>query len=380
MGNPLSQYTLDELRQRRSMKWRQYPDDVLPLWVAEMDTPPAEPIRAALAAALDRGDLGYSTPGGAVEAFAGFAGTRYGWTVDPADARLSPNVMLGVSEVLRHVTRPGDGVVVNPPVYPPFYHYIPDAGRRIIESPLVRVDGQWTLDLERLERDFADASAYLLCNPQNPTGVAYSRSTLLAIADLAERYDVRVLVDEIHAPLTYPGVSHVPFLSLDTAASHRAIAFHSASKAWNLAGLTTAIIVGGPGARADLDRISHNFGDAVGIFGVLATEAAFAHGTPWLDSLLAGLDANRQLLGDLLRSSLPTVGYVQPQATYLAWLDCSELGLGDDPAAVFLERGRVAFNAGNAFGKPGAGHVRLNLATSGERVEEGVRRMVATLS
>ncbi|WP_412541433.1 MalY/PatB family protein [Longispora sp. K20-0274] len=379
MGNPLSQYTLEELRQRTSVKWRHYPDDVLPLWVAEMDTPPAEPIRAALADALSRGDLGYSTPGGALEAFTGFAADRYGWTVDPSNARLSPNVMLGVSEVLRHVTRPGDGVVINPPVYPPFYHYIPDSGRRVIESPLVRVDGHWTVDLDRLDRDFADASAYLLCNPQNPTGVAYPREVLLAIAELAERHHVRVLVDEIHAPLTYPGVTHVPFLSLDTPASRRAVAFHSASKAWNLAGLTTAIIVGGPDAGRDIARISEHFGDAVGIFGVLATEAAFSAGRPWLDSLIEGLDANRRLLGTLLADRLPAVGYVQPQATYLAWLDCSALGLGDDPAGVFLERGRVAFNAGSAFGKPGAGHVRLNLATSAERIEDAVRRMVAAL-
>ncbi|WP_018347668.1 MalY/PatB family protein [Longispora albida] len=363
-SNPLAQHTLAELRQRRSIKWRGYPDDVLPLWVAEMDTSPAEPIREALAGALARGDLGYSTRAGVPEAFAAFAEKRYGWAVDPGQVWLTPNVMLGVAEVLRHVTEPGDGVVINPPVYPPFFHYIPDSGRRIVESPLTCVDGCWQIDIERLERDFAaGAKAYLLCNPQNPTGVAYSRETLMAIAELADRYNIRVLVDEIHAPLTYAETRHIPFRSLDVPAARRAVVFHSASKAWNLAGLTAALIVG-----EDLP-IAENFTDAVGHLGVFATEAAFLHGLPWLESLVDGLDANRKLLAELLPE---TIGYTMPSATYLAWLDCSRLGLAD-PAAVFLERGRVAFSGGAAFGS--GSHVRLNLATSPEILTEGVRRL-----
>jgi cystathionine beta-lyase len=380
MENPLVAYTLEELQGRRSAKWRQYPPDVLPLWVAEMDTAPAEPIRTVIAEALARGDLGYAHPGGLFEAFAGFAARRYGWSVDPANVNLSPNVMLGVAEILRQVTEPGDGVVINPPVYTPFFNYIPNAGRRVIESPLVFEDGRWRIDLDLLERHFAaGAAAYLLCNPHNPTGVAYDRATLLAIAELAERYEVRVLSDEVHAPLTYPETAYTPFLSLDTEASSRAIAFHSASKAWNLAGLTTALIVAGPAARSDLDRIFGHFTDVVGHLGVQAAEAAFTYGDLWLDELIAGLDGNRRLLQLLLSSMLPEVGYVMPEATYLAWLDCGKLGLGGDPAASFLARGRVAVNSGHTFGAQGMGHVRLNFATAGDRIAEGVHRMTTAV-
>ncbi|MBA3488078.1 MAG: aminotransferase class I/II-fold pyridoxal phosphate-dependent enzyme [Longispora sp.] len=382
MMNPLDAYTTEELRQRRSVKWSWYPKDVLPFWIAEMDTPLAEPIRDVLLGALAQSDLGYANPdGGARDAFVEFAATRYNWRPELEDVRVSPSIMTGVVEILRRVTEPGDAVVINPPVYPPFFSFVSDSGRRIVESPLARRDdGSLHIDLDRLERDFAaGAAAYLLCSPQNPTGGVYDRETLLAVSALAERYDVRVLADEVHAPLTLPGSTHIPFLSLGTKAAARAIAFHSASKAWNLAGLTCAILVGGPEARPDLNQIPEHFTDAVGHLGTLATESAFRDGTQWLDSLLAGLDANRHHLGELLKVQLPEIGYRIPEATYLAWLDCTRLNLGDDPAEIFLESGRIAVNSGLAFGTPGIGHVRFNFATSADRIAEGVRRMASTV-
>ena len=377
---PLTELDLESLRRRRSIKWRQYPEDVLPLWVAEMDTPLAPPIRDALHAVVDLGDTGYAHRDRLPQAFAGFAAARYGWWPDPARMWLIPDVMQGITEVLRLVTSRGDGVLVNTPAYPPFFPFITEAGRRVVESPLAVDDtGRYRLDLDRLAVDLArpDVTAYVLANPHNPTGIVLSSAELLAVTELADRHRVRVLVDEIHAPLTYPGVVFTPFLSLPGTES--ALAFVSATKAWNLPGLKAGLVIGGGSAVADLARMPEGVAFGAGLFGVVASVAAFQAGTQWLDALLADLDANRRLLGDLLAAGLPEVGYQPPDATFLAWLDCRPLDLGDDPSAVFLAHGRVAVNPGPSFGPPGRGHVRLNFATTPGILAEGVRRMVSAV-
>lgn len=380
VANPLTALTLDALRRRRSEKWLTYPPDVLPLWVAEMDTPLAEPIKAALHAAVDAGDTGYPMPHRLPEAYAGFAGRRFDWHPRASDMVLVPDVMQGIVAVLEAVTERGAAVLINPPVYQPFYSFLPRAGRRLVETPLVSVDGRWTLDLERLAVDLArpEVGAYLLCNPHNPTGTVFTEAELRAVAELAERHRVTVVVDEILAPLVYPGARHVPFLSLvDRPAAASGFAVVSASKAWNLAGLKTALVVAGPTAVPVLEQIPQDVREGGGIFGVLAAEAALTEGEPWLDALLAGLDVNRRLLATLLADALPEVGYRHPEGTYVAWLDCRELerDLPADAAAVFLERGRVAVIAGRTFGARGAGYVRLNLATHPDILTEAVRRM-----
>jgi cysteine-S-conjugate beta-lyase len=264
-------------------------------------------------------------------------------------------------------------VVINTPSYPPFFTILREAGCRTVESPL---DDRYRPDLDLLADQFAaGARAYLLCNPHNPTGTVLRRDELVAIAELADRYGVLVLSDEVHAPLVYPGAAHVPILTLDSPAAARASAFVSASKAWNLPGLKSALAIAGPEATALPTDIA--FGAS--LFGVLAGEAALRAGIPWLDALLAGLDSNRRLLAELLADQLPEVGYRMPEATYLAWLDCRALGLGEDPAAVFLERGRVALSPGPDFGAPGRGFARLNLATAPELIVEAVRRMAGVL-
>lgn len=374
VDNPLRALPLEELRRRTSMKWRAYDADVLPLWVAEMDVPLADPVRQAVEEALARGDTGYPSGSGYAEAFADFAADRWGWRPALERANLVPDVMLGIVEVLKLVTRPGDGVVVNPPVYPPFFAFVEHMDRRIVEAPL-GPDGR--LDLDAVERALPDAAAYLLCSPHNPTGTVHTRAELEGVAALAGRHGVRVVVDEIHSPLQLPGAEHVPFLSLPGGAD--AFALVSASKAWNLAGLKAALALAGPDAGADLARMPEEVWHGASHVAVIAHTAAFRDARPWLDALLAGLDENRRLLGELLAEHLPAVRYRQPQGTYLAWLDCRELGLGDDPSAFFRERARVAVNAGPAFGTGGAGHVRLNLATSPEILREAVERIAAAI-
>jgi len=368
------------LAARRSAKYRKYPPDVLPVWVAEMDVELAEPIRAALAEMVANSDTGYAHPGGLPEAFAAFATRRYGWSPDPGRMMMLPDVMRGVSEILRIVTERGDGVVINTPVYPPFFAHIADVERRIVASPLAVTPDGYRLDLDRLESDFAaGARAYLLCNPHNPTGLVLRRDELAAIAELAERYQVRVLIDEIHAPLTYAGVAHIPFGSLDAPAARSAVTMVSASKAWNLAGLKCALLVVGEDAWADAQRSTEDVFWSAGLPGVVANQAAFEAGEPWLDALLDALDGNRRLVARLLAEQLPDVGFHLPDATYLAWLDLRAYGLGDDPARALIERGRVALSDGPAFGPEGRGFARLNLASSPERLTEVVRRMATAL-
>jgi cystathionine beta-lyase len=379
--NPLRALSLDRLRCRTSMKWRTYPPDVLPLWVAEMDVPLAAPVVRALTEAIALGDTGYPVGTAYAEALAGFAAKRWGWHGLAVErTALVPDVMLGVVEMLKLVTGPGEQVVVNPPVYPPFYMFTEHMDRQVVEAPL-GADGR--LDLKALEEAFRRAvaggrrAAYLLCSPHNPTGTVHTAEELAAVARLAGHHGVRVVVDEIHAPLTASGAEFVPYLSVPGAES--GLSLMSASKAWNLAGLKAALAIAGPDAAADLARMPEEVGHGPSHLAVIAHTAALNEGTAWLDALLADLDDNRRLLADLLARHLPAISHRPGEATYLAWLDCRALGLGDDPAAVFLERGRVALSPGVPFGTGGAGHARLNLAASPEVITEAVRRMASAL-
>ncbi|MFJ7073845.1 MalY/PatB family protein [Streptomyces sp. NPDC098781] len=379
--NPLRALTLDRLRSRTSMKWRAYPEDVLPLWVAEMDVPLAEPVVRALTDALALGDTGYPAGTGYAEALAGFAQKRWGWDgVAVERTAIVPDVMLGVVEMLKLVTGPGDAVVVNSPVYPPFYLFVEHMDRRVVEAPLgtdLRIDPDLLDETFRRAVAGGRRAAFLLCSPHNPTGTVHTPDELAAVAALADRHGVRVVVDEIHAPLTAGGVDFTPYLSVPGGA--RGLSLMSASKAWNLAGLKAALAVAGPDSAADLARMPEEVSHGPSHLGIIAHSAALRDGTGWLDALLAGLDDNRRLLADLLAEHLPAIGYRPAEATYLAWLDCRALCLGDDPAEVFLRRGRVALNSGIPFGTGGAGFVRLNLATSPELITEAVRRMAAAL-
>ena len=374
--NPLEQRSLANLRRRTSAKWTTYDADVLPLWVAEMDVDLADPVREALERALRDGDTGYPGRTTCAETLAAFAEQRYGWSgLDPARTTLVADVMTGAMEAVKLVTDPGDVVVVNSPVYPPFFGFLEAAGRTVLEVPLV--DGR--LDLPGLEHAFAERrpegrpAAFFLCSPHNPTGTVHTADELTEVARLAERHGVRVVVDEIHAPLVLDGARFTPYLSLPGTGS--AFSLMSASKAWNLAGIKAAVLVAGPEAADDLVRLPWVVSHGPTHLGVIAHTAAFAEGGPWLDSLLAGLADNRACLTGLLGTHLPDVGFTPPAATYLAWLDCRALGLAAEPAQVFRERGRVAVNEGEPFGTGGAGHVRLNFATSRAILTEAVERL-----
>jgi len=378
----LGDCSLERLRARTSHKWRTYPADVLPAFVAEMDFDPAEPIKDAIRAALAAGDLGYPDKGDLGEAFAEFAADRLGgWSPDPDLIFAIPDVMTGIAEVIQAVTEPGAGVVINPPVYAPFFFRLELAGRRIVQAPLAAADGSYDLDLDRLDRALREpgVGAYLLCNPHNPLGRVWSRDQLTAIADLCDRRGIPVLVDEIHAPLVLPGAVHVPFHSLDHPAARRAVVFTSATKGWNIPGVKCGIAVTADQAAATVLALRW---DALlaSHLGVHATIAALRNARPWLDAVVAQIDANARLLTTLLAEHLPGARYRPPRASFLAWIDCREMELGDDPAAEFLARGRVALSSGPDFGSEGLGFARLNIGTSPELIAEAVHRMAAVVS
>jgi cystathionine beta-lyase len=376
--------SLASLRRRTSEKWVRYPPDVLPAHIAELDFPLASPIAAALTEAIERGDLGYAAasrtrlPG----AFAQFAARRWDWNVDPAAVVAVPDVMVGVAELLRLLTPAGAGVVVTTPVYPPFFSVIAEVGRTVVEVPLLDSGEDVRLPLEGIREAFAaGAQAMLLCNPHNPTGYVAREDELAELAAIVRAHDGLLLADEIHGPLVHPGVPYVPIGVLEDAGDGAAVSLTSATKGWNLAGLKCGLAVAhSDRMREALQALPVDLHDRVGHFGVIASTAAYTEGDEWLDELRGYLAETHRRLPTLLAERLPGVGYHPARASYLAWLDCRELELGDDPAEHFLERGRVSLVSGPTFGPPGRGFARLNVGTSWSLVEEAVGRMASSVA
>lgn len=376
-------FSLDELRTHRSEKWREFAPDVLPLPVAEMDFPVARPIRDLLLEMVSRSDLGYlgSIPEVAL-AFEGFAKRRWDWVLDPNQVHIVTDVGVGVVEVLRLFTNPGDRVLISTPVYHNFNTWIHETHLEKVDVPFVHDGEKWCLDLLAVEEAYrSGVKAHLLCSPHNPIGFVYSKPELLKIAELAKEHSVIVISDEIHGPLTYAEATFVPFLSLGEAAESVGIVITAASKAWNIAGLKCAIVVSqGPKMDSLLKKLPAATHYRASLLGGFATAAAYAEGEDWLDGLLKTLDTNRYFLRDLLDKKIPQIKYQVPQCTYLAWLDLEPLNLGRNPSQILLERGRVALSPGKAFSPQALNFVRLNFATSPEILTEAVDRMVVAIS
>jgi cystathionine beta-lyase len=372
---------LDRLRRRTSEKWGAHPSDVLPMFVAEMDYPLAPAIAAALHEAVDLGDTGYVNPRDvrAAEAFADFARDAWDWSPDPARMGIATDVSVVIVETLRRLAAPGDGVIITPPVYPPFFDLVPEAGARVVEVPL-RDDGTaYSLDLAGIDRALAaGARGVLLCNPHNPLGLVHSREQLAELSRIVARHDGFVVSDEIHAPLTHPGVDFTPYLSVSDAAREHGVAAESGSKAFNLAGLKAAFIVAESERMTELVRgLPEEVTFRTGHFGLMATRAGFADARDWLAGTVAAIVENVELLEAQLAEKLPGARVRRPAASYLAWIDLSALGWGDDPAEYVLERARVALSNGPDFGREGRGFARMNLACAPELVVEAVDRMAA---
>lgn len=378
---------LSELQTHRSEKWRSFPKDVIPLPVAEMDFQVAEPIRQTLREMVDRSDLGYLGPIPELGvAFAGFAQRRWGWTVDPLQVRVAADVGVGVVEVLRVITKPGDALMINSPVYPNFFTWCAETHLQLIDVPLSQSDepvngSHWILDWDGIEKAYSSGiKAHLICSPHNPLGRVYTKDELSRLAELAKKYGVYILSDEIHAPLIYAEQTFVPFLAVSETAREVGITITAASKGWNIAGLKCAIIVT-QNARVceTLNAIAPATHYRASLLGGFASVTAFEKGDSWLDSLMVQLDHNRNLVAELISAKTPGVGYLIPHCSYLAWLDLSSFALGEDPSAVLIEKAKVACVPGHRFGAQSAQWVRLNFATSPEILEEAFNRLATVL-
>jgi cystathionine beta-lyase len=381
----LMSFGVADVASRPGVKWS-HPAGRLASWVADMDFPIAPTITDRLAQRVAV-DVGYPAWDEAARSplpalFAERMTARYGWTPGLDRVHELSEVLQGIALAVHHLTDPGDGIVVHTPAYPPFLQVIAATGRRLIEVPAHDGPDRFEWDYDELAERLASGAAspgaarlWILCHPHNPTGRVFGREELGDVAELAARHDLVVLSDEIHADLVHGEAGHVPFAALDPDVAARTVTLSSSSKAFNLAGLRWAILhAGHDGLHDALRALPPHLLGVPNLLAVEATEAAWTEGEGWLAAVLGVLDQNRRRLAELLEERLPAVRYHVPEATYLAWLDCRELELGDDPAVTFRQRG-VELSPGPNFGAGGRGFARLNFATSPAVLDEIVARL-----
>ena len=374
--------TLDELRARQGSKWNYYATDVLPAWVADMDFRIAEPIQAALRQLIDQTDFGYGFRMGErslEEAFVHRMQERFGWTIEKERVRVTTEVVQCLHAAIMVFSEPGDGVLTQTPIYPPFLMTIDHSKRRRVENLMIDDGTRFVIDIEGM-RQAADSGTkvILLCSPHNPTGRVFTREELRAIGDLAVERDLVIVCDEIHADLTYPEQTHIPIASLRPEIAARTITVTSATKAFNLAGLPCAVMHFG---SAELqEKFEQLFPPRItgtpSVPAVDATVAAWRQSQGWLDAVVAHLQANRDHVAQFVTEHLPGIVHHKPEATYLYWLDCRNLNLpGESPFNFFLDEAKVGLNQGSMFGSAGDTFVRLNFATSREVLDQVLARM-----
>lgn len=364
-----------------SKKWSRYPNEVLPMWLADMDFAVAPAILHALQQRIAHPSFGYSQATDELRhTLVDYLWHTYAWRVEPQALVFLPGIEPGVSMALRALVQPGAGVIVQTPNYPPLRQAASHWQLPSIELPFQPdAQGDYYTDLPALRQALSSAGALLLSNPHNPLGKTFPASELAAIGHACVAHNALVISDEIHADLQLDGHRHVPIASLDPQFAQHTVTLMSASKAYNIAGLKTAFaVIQNPQLREHFDRARAGMVDSVNALGLEATRAAYADAKPWLSELLAYLQGNRDYLIDTLRTQLPGITLPTPQSTYLAWLDCSALGL-EDPQRFFLEHARVALSAGVEFGAAYTQFARLNFGCPRPLLEEGLARLEHSL-
>jgi cystathionine beta-lyase len=384
----VDQTTEDELRARGSQKWVKGGPGVIGAFVAEMDFGVAPPIEAALLDVIKRADFGYLSQRVVTEmsaACAAWQRDHYGWDIDPERVRPLPDVITALAAAITVFSRPGSPVILPTPAYMPFLTVPGSLGREIIQVPMATDGGRHVLDLDGIDAAFKRGGHLLiLCNPCNPVGRVYDAGELAAVAEVVEANGGRVFADEIHAPLIYPGGTHIPYAPLSAATAAHTVTGTAASKGWNLPGLKCAqLLLSNDRDAATWAERGSPFEHGTSTPGVGATTAAYRDGGPWLDDAVAYLNGNRTLLARLLAEHLPEIGYRSPEGTYLAWLDCRALfagrGIEASPGEFFLAKAQVMLTDGAACGDVGRGHVRLNFATPRPILAEIVRRLAGAV-
>lgn len=370
-------------RASESAKWNKYPPDVLPMWVADMDfrAPPA--VLEALQHRLEHGVFGYPQESeDAREAVAHWMARRHNWQVDPADVILLPGVVPAFNVAARALAKPGEGVLVQTPVYGPFLRLANNHGLHHQEMELSRgEDGHYFVDYEAFESAITpETRMFLLCNPHNPVGRVFQRAELERMAEICLRHKVVICSDEIHSDLVFPGSRHIPIASLDPEIGANTITLVAPSKTFNLAGLkASAAIIENPNLREKFNAARSDMVEWVNVFGQVALTTAYNEGESWLEALLQYLEANRDLVQRFVDEQMPGLRMSTPEGTHLAWIDCRQADIPGVPAEFFLERARVAVNDGAWFGKGGEGFVRFNFAAPRARVQEALERMKTAL-
>lgn len=358
--------------------------DVTPLWVADMDFAAPPEVTAALAARAAHPVYGYTLyPDGAFDALIDWLRDRHCWHVERDWILMCPGVVPTLYAAAQAYAEAGEGVIVQPPVYPPFFHAVTETGRRLVENPLREVAGRHTFDLEHLEHCAADGARLLfLCTPHNPVGRVWDEAELRDVLDIARRHRMVVLSDEIHADLIFPGERHIPLATLAEPAD-RVITAVAPSKSFNIPGLgLSALVVPDKDLRHAMQQVfRRQHVNASNPFSLVAFEAAYRHGAAWLDALMAYLQDTRDFVVDYTARNLPGIRAIEPQGTYLVWLDCRGLGLADDALrAFFIHEAKVGMNPGISFGVCGSGHMRLNLASPRTIIAAALERVAQALA
>ncbi len=370
-------YDFDRIIDRRhtdSVKWRRYEDDVLPLWVADMDF--VSPERVAHAVFV----YGMA-PHGLRQVIQERLARLYDWHVQTDDIFFVPGVVTGFNMACRAVGAPGDEVLVESPVYPPMLAAPENGGRICKVVPLVEGRGRYEHDFDAFERAITGRTAlFLLCNPHNPVGRVFEKAELERLAEICLRHDVVICSDEIHCDLLFSGHPHTPIASLAPQVAAQTITFLAPSKTYNVAGLSCSVgVAQNRELRNKVKRAGKGLVSHVNVLGFTAALAAYRDGQEWLDEVLVYLEANRDYLLDYVAEHMPDLRCQKPEGTYLAWLDCREAGIPGQPYDFFLEQARVALNDGAAFGPGGEGFVRLNFGCPRAILVEALERMRAAL-
>jgi cystathionine beta-lyase len=385
-------HNFDQLINRRgaeSAKWRIYPEDVLPLWVADMDFMSPEPVRRALREAVDHGVFGY--PRGLygvgpelpeyADVICARLRDRYAWAVERADIVFLPGIVVGLN-VLGNLFRPqGGSIVVQPPVYTPILTAPDTATLTRREAPLAQqADGTYAVDWPQFTAAFQDDTrAFILCNPHNPVGRVFDRAELERLAEVCLARDVVICSDEIHGDLLYRGQQHRPIASLDPEIAQHTITFMAPSKTFNVPGLQASFaVIQNADLRQRFQAARQSLVHSINLLGLIAMRAAYSEGQPWLDELLIYLEGNRDFVYDFVQHELPGLNMAKPEGTYLAWIDCRGAPL-ENPYQFFLEQAKVALSDGAIFGTPGQGFVRLNFGCPRATLAEALHRMKKAL-
>ncbi|MBM3135569.1 MAG: putative C-S lyase [Chloroflexi bacterium] len=376
----------DQLIDRRAadcLKWYAYDADVLPLWVADMDFRAPEPVIQALQQRVAHGVFGYClAPPELREVIVERLARLYGWQVSTEDLVFTPGVVPGFNLAARAVTSPGDGMLVQTPVYPPILHAPANCGLTSNEMELTpRPDGQYEIDFDLFAATITERTrVFLLCNPHNPVGRVFRRDELARMAELCLRHNIVICSDEIHCDLLFSGHQHIPIASLAPEIAAQTITLMAPSKTFNVAGLYCSVaIIQNKDLREKLKAARADLVGWPNILGYTAALAAYRHGQPWLDEVLRYLEANRDFLLQYVAKHLPGISMAKPEATYLAWLDCRQAGLPGNPHEFFLKQARVALNDGQTFGRGGEGFVRLNFACPRPTLVEALERLKTAL-